>query len=52
VRAEVLAFVGRSLAQSNEPIPPEIFARLLKLWNWQVQRATTAGGAGFQDKVA
>jgi len=52
VRAEVLAFVGRSLVQSNEPIPPEIFARLLKLWNWQVQRATIGGGAGYQEVVA
>jgi hypothetical protein len=52
VRAEVLAFVGRSLTQSHEPIPPEVFARLLKLWNWQVQRETTPGGAGLQHEVA
>src|SRR5208283_1023522 len=52
VRAEVMTFVGSSLAQSAGSIPPGIFARLLKLWNWLVQRENPAGGPGFQDRVA
>jgi hypothetical protein len=52
VRTEVMAFVGRSLAQSNGPIPTEILARLLRLWNWLVQRETPAGGPGFHGKAA
>jgi hypothetical protein len=52
VRAEVMAYVGGSLAQSHGPIPREILARLLRLWNWLVQRDTPAGGPGFQGKAA
>jgi len=52
VRADVMGFVGRSLAQSNGPLPTKMFARLLKLWNWLVQRETPAGGPGFQDRAA
>jgi hypothetical protein len=52
VRTEVMAFVGRSLAQSNGPIPPEILERLLTLWNWLVQHEDPSGGPGFQDRVA
>ena len=52
VRAAVLAFVARSLAQPAEPISPDFVERLLKLWNWQAQRETTAGGAGSQDEAA
>jgi hypothetical protein len=52
VRAAVLAFVARSLAQPAEPISPDFLERLLKLWNWQAQRETTAGGAGSQDEAA
>jgi hypothetical protein len=52
VRAEVMAYVGRSLAQSNEPISPEQSARLLKLWNWLVRHESPSGGPGFQHKVA
>jgi hypothetical protein len=52
VRAAVLAFVARSLAQPAEPISPDFVERLLKLWNWQAQRETTAVGAGSQDEAA
>lgn len=52
VRADVMAFVGRSLAQSKELISPEVFARLLTLWNWLVQHEDPSGGPGFQDRVA
>ena len=52
VRAAVLAFVARSLAELAEPISPDIVERLLKLWNWQAQRETTAGGDGSQDEAA
>jgi hypothetical protein len=52
VRAEVVAFVGRSLTQSDQRIPPEILVRLLKLWNWQAQFETAPGGPGYQDRVA
>jgi hypothetical protein len=49
VRAAVLAFVARSLA---EPISPVIVERLLKLWNWHAQRETTVGADGSQDEAA
>jgi hypothetical protein len=52
VRAAVLAFVARALAEPAEPISPDIVERLLKLWNWQAQRETTAGGDGSQDEAA
>ena len=52
VRAEVMAYVGRSLAQSNQPIAPAQSARLLKLWNWLVQHETPSGGPGFQHNAA
>jgi hypothetical protein len=52
VRAEVMAFVGRSLAQSDGPIPPEILARLLLLWNWLVQHESPSGGPGSEYKAA
>jgi hypothetical protein len=52
VRTEVMAFVRRSLAQSDGPIPGEILARLLTLWNWLVQHENPTGGPGFQDRVA
>jgi len=51
-RGKVMAFVGRALAQPNGPLPIEMFARLLKLWNWLVQSETPSGGPGFQDKAA
>ena len=52
VRAEVMAFVGRSLAPSDGPIPPEILTRLLTLWNWLGQYENPTGGPGLQDRVA
>jgi hypothetical protein len=52
VRAEVMVFVRRSLAQSDGPIPPEILARLLTLWNWLVQHESPSGGPGFECKAA
>jgi hypothetical protein len=52
VRAAVLAFVARSLAEPAELISPVIVERLLKLWNWHAQRETTAGADGSQDEAA
>jgi hypothetical protein len=52
VRAEVMAFVGRSLAQSDGPILPEILERLLTLWNWLVQHESPSGGPGSEYKAA
>ncbi len=52
VRAKVMSFVGRSVAQSGEPIPPDIHARLVKFWNWRVAQAMAAKSVGFQDELA
>jgi hypothetical protein len=52
VRAEVVAFVGRTLAHPNDPIPAEIFGRLLKVWNWLNQHESPEGRPGFQARVA
>jgi hypothetical protein len=52
VRAELMAFVGRNLTQSNKTISPEQSARLLKLWNWLVQHESPSGGPGVRDQVA
>lgn len=52
VRAKVMAFVGRSFAQSAELVPPDIHARLVKFWNWRVTLAAAAKSGGFQDELA
>jgi hypothetical protein len=52
VRTEVVAYIGESLAQSNQTVSPEQSARLLRLWNWLAQHECPSGGPGLQPKAA
>ena len=52
VRAQVMAFIGRSIAQSTESIPPDILGRLVKFWNWRIALAIAVKGVGFQNELA
>jgi len=52
VRAQIMSYIGRSIAQTAESISPEIFIRLEKFWNWRVAQAIAANGMGFKEEMA
>lgn len=52
VRAAVLAFVGRSVAQAEGAIPPEIHDRLVRFWKWRVAVAIGPDGKGHRAELA
>jgi hypothetical protein len=51
VRAEVIEFIGRTLKTTKETIPPELLARLQKLWDWRFSIARTAGPDHFANEI-
>jgi hypothetical protein len=48
VRSEVMAFIGRSVAQTKEPLPPDIRDRLIKFWEWRLRELRVE--KKFQDR--
>ncbi len=39
VRAEVMTYIGRSVAQASGPLPGDIRTRLVKFWEWRLEQA-------------
>ena len=52
VRAAVLAFVGRSVAQAEGPIPRDIHARLVRFWEWRIAAAAGSDGQLYRTELA